>query len=440
SGAKVIVPPRYLDEYKNLPALDFSAFIVKDFYATYPGFEGFSPASNGEILQNALKKQLPGVLGKASSPFPPTHQLTKVTCDLYIGRPKEWTKINLKTAVQHCVARQTSRIFLGPKLADDPEWQAISTSYATDVFRAVQRLNALPALLRPLLHWVLPECRRIRDEVRQARALINPEVERRLDEIRRFGAPRRKVLDSVDWLVAAASAKRQPLPDVGVMEIALAMASMNSTSRAVGYLLLDAACYPEYVQELRDEVVAVLAETGQIDKNMLFKLKKMDSFIRESLRIHPGLNANMPRVAQQDITFSDGTQIPKGAYLMMSPPPMLNPAVHADPDKFDGLRFFRLRASSPSNENKYQTVTTSPEMTMFGHGLHACPGRFFASNSMKLMFAYMLLNYDFALPEEAKGEPLPELYMNFQMMPDSRQMLLCRARTPEVDFLEYCEG
>lgn len=35
----------------------------------------------------------------------------------------------------------------------------------------------------------------------------------------------------------------------------------------------------------------------------------------------------------------------------------------------------------------------------FGFGRHACPGRFFAANEIKLILARMLLDYDIKMPE-----------------------------------------
>lgn len=48
-------------------------------------------------------------------------------------------------------------------------------------------------------------------------------------------------------------------------------------------------------------------------------------------------------------------------------------------------------------ENKHQFVTTSPESLSFGHGNHACPGRFFASNEMKVVLIELLRNWEFRL-------------------------------------------
>jgi len=45
-------------------------------------------------------------------------------------------------------------------------------------------------------------------------------------------------------------------------------------------------------------------------------------------------------------------------------------------------------------------TTTSPEYTAFGHDRHACAGRFFAASTLKLMLAYIILNYDFEIQEK----------------------------------------
>jgi cytochrome P450 len=45
----------------------------------------------------------------------------------------------------------------------------------------------------------------------------------------------------------------------------------------------------------------------------------------------------------------------------------------------------------------------------FGLGKHACPGRFFASNEMKVALCHLLLKYDF---EFLNGE-MPKIY-NFE--------------------------
>lgn len=52
----------------------------------------------------------------------------------------------------------------------------------------------------------------------------------------------------------------------------------------------------------------------------------------------------------------------------------------------------------------------------FGHGLHACPGRFFASNEIKILLAYLIVNYNFRFPEGSTERP-KNIYSNTAVMP-----------------------
>lgn len=45
-------------------------------------------------------------------------------------------------------------------------------------------------------------------------------------------------------------------------------------------------------------------------------------------------------------------------------------------------------------------VTTSDIHLAFGHGRHACPGRFFVAHELKLIGAALLLDYDIKAIEE----------------------------------------
>ncbi len=138
---------------------------------------------------------------------------------------------------------------------------------------------------------------------------------------------------------------------------------------------------------------------------------------------------NMPRMAKEGITFSDGVFIPKNTFLSMGPVLVRDASVFPNPDKFDGHRFLNLR-SAPGNENKHQFVTTTPEMTVFGHGSHACPGRFFASNELKLLLAHLVMYYDWKLQE---GQTRVDPTLNgMGASPNSRQKVLWKSRTPEV--------
>lgn len=81
---------------------------------------------------------------------------------------------------------------------------------------------------------------------------------------------------------------------------------------------------------------------------------------------------------------------------------------------FDPYRFRNLRKPETpdpigyKNREQYQYVSVTKENMTFGFGKHACPGRFFAANEIKLIMARILLTYDIRMPDG-----VTERYINF---------------------------
>lgn len=112
--------------------------------------------------------------------------------------------------------------------------------------------------------------------------------------------------------------------------------------------------------------------------------------------------ASMNRMVKKEIVLSDGTKLPAGARIMVSNDKTIDATFYPDPTRFDAARFQNLR-QMPGEENRHQFVTTTATHMGFGHGQHACPGRFFASNEMKILLCFLIVNYDFRhVPDQAK--------------------------------------
>jgi len=75
-----------------------------------------------------------------------------------------------------------------------------------------------------------------------------------------------------------------------------------------------------------------------------------------------------------------------------------NPPENKPPNEFDGFRFYNLR-KMPGNEYKHLFVTVGPDSLTFGYGNHACPGRFFASNELKVNLVEFIRNWDFKVAD-----------------------------------------
>lgn len=132
---------------------------------------------------------------------------------------------------------------------------------------------------------------------------------------------------------------------------------------------------------------------------------------------------------EEPLKLSDGTTLPKGAYTMVSFQNLRDLGIYPEPDVFNPRRFLEMR-HQPGQENRWQLVSTSPEHLAFGHGLHACPGRFFASNEVKVALCHLLLKYDWKLPD---GIDRPkDIVYGSEMGVDGSAKVLFRRREGEV--------
>lgn len=84
--------------------------------------------------------------------------------------------------------------------------------------------------------------------------------------------------------------------DMFKYQMALAFASIDTTSQTTFHAILDMASRPQYIQPLRDEIDRVLHEDGhdndddgfpKLKKSSMPKLRKLDSFMKESQRFSP---------------------------------------------------------------------------------------------------------------------------------------------------------
>lgn len=137
----------------------------------------------------------------------------------------------------------------------------------------------------------------------------------------------------------------------------------------------------------------------------------------------------MTRIAMEKVTLSDGTTIPKGYTVGVASSKMWDDQVHEKPDVWDPYRFYNMR-EDPEKQNSAHLVSTGPEHLAFGHGQHACPGRFFAANEVKVALLGILLKYDISLPDDAE----PKVYENgFSLVADPMVNLRIRRRTEEIN-------
>lgn len=204
----------------------------------------------------------------------------------------EWHLVDFDQNILKFIARMASSIFVGPELARNPEWQTLITSYTTVFFNSVRVLRNWPKALHPVVHWILPECRKARDQVRLGRRILEPVLGQRAAMKKSAAAEGRALIfeDTIEWVDEVAKGRSY---DPVAIQLGLAMGAFHTTTQLARQALLDIAAHQDLIEPLREDIALAVQESGWTAAG-LFKMKLLDSVIKETQRLKPGLLGLFP--------------------------------------------------------------------------------------------------------------------------------------------------
>jgi cytochrome P450 len=147
---------------------------------------------------------------------------------------------------------------------------------------------------------------------------------------------------------------------------ALLLPSIHTTALACANVIMDLATRPQYMQELYEEQLEVHKEAdekGVLPLETFDNMKKLDSFIRESLRL-TGNVIGTEHSTLRDYTFSNGLQVPKDhlVYVYLDDIYQDELLQGQNPGSFEPFRHVNTNASASKIGKNYMP---------FGGGKHA---------------------------------------------------------------------
>ncbi|KAF9535150.1 cytochrome P450 [Crepidotus variabilis] len=343
-----------------------------------------------------------------------------------IPRTTEWIKLKALDSVLKVVSRASNRVFVGVPLCKNPEWNELSIQFTIDVVQTANILRFLPSFMRSSINKLISKV-----EIRTEKALLmlrSTIAQRRRERQEKGNDDTGRQADLLSWLMDAAKGHETEDWYLTSRMLTVQFSAIHTSSTAFTQALYYLATYPEYTGPLREEVEEVTFREGWT-KAALDQMPRVDSFIKESQRLKPLLINAMERVAVQDYRFSDGTTVPVGTKLTVNLNSHTSELFFENPTTFDGFRFVQLkerRLSSGNTEKRFDMVTTGVDSLAFGHGKHACPGRYFAASELKLMLSYVVMNYDVRTVKQ--GVRPEDLYVVDMRVPNPTAELLFRRR------------
>lgn len=227
--------------------------------------------------------------------------------------PKDWTPIHLYPLILQAFSRMSARVLVGPEFRD--EWQKLSLPYISTVLKAP---GTVRAKYHPSLFWLAKyfeaDVKDVYKYRKQASKLLEPTINSRINAARSASSSSHqtrgnekvdKPEDAIQWLLDAHLARgRIPsADDIAQNLFVLMTASIHSTSATALSILFDLMDYPGPLDLIKREISRVRQDESSdrqtkdshgVDtttpppwtRQMLGRLVFLDSFMRESMRVH----------------------------------------------------------------------------------------------------------------------------------------------------------
>ena len=143
-----------------------------------------------------------------------------------------------------------------------------------------KKIKNVPSMLRPIARYIIPEFRRIANHHSTACRILALLLGERASQPE-------KPSDFLQWMSDSAVGPEKRDAFIASIQLELSFAAIHKGAATPAQLIYDLCAMPKYIEPLREEVRASLAEHGSFSKDALLQLKKMDSFIKESQRFNP---------------------------------------------------------------------------------------------------------------------------------------------------------
>ncbi|KAL2873445.1 hypothetical protein SGCOL_011391 [Colletotrichum sp. CLE4] len=358
-----------------------------------------------------------------STLIPAIEEEVSVAVDEAFGTDtQDWKTLNLWDAWLTIVPPVTNRMLVGEGVCRTKEFCKAMVSFVDQVILNCFALHMVPQTILPILgplialpNWWL---------WRKASKHSLPVIRKRLDDMakKEAGDPAYESWiapeDFITWDIRMAKSERKFFElDPYVISkrlLPIQFAAIHTTvitGHSIVLDLLSSDPAKGYIEGIREEAERVLREEGgRWTKNGLSRLYRLDSAIRESQRLSNFSCTLMERkvIAKEGITNEqEGWHLPRGTFLTVNLEGLHHDdELNANAREYDAFRTSRQREeyeAKPQSERNLDEglrlknlgmVTTSDAHLPFGHGRHACPGRFFVAHELKMVVANLFLNYD----------------------------------------------
>ena len=306
----------------------------------------------------------------------------------------EWTEVNIEDTMRHVLVQITARVVVGLPLCRSEEYIENAHNFMSQLGPRAVAISFTPELLRPATGWWLsrPLAKWNAACAELMMPLVKREmVHRRPSDQKTMPLPK-TLLEQMARLAVRSSDPKDIDPfAVSSRLLGLNFVAVHTSNASLTNVLLDIMSPPAGLlvyNELRSEAEQVYKSCqGKWSKAYVNQLEKIDSTLRESLRISTFKARGVERVvvAPKGVTLPDGTHLRKGTKVGVPVLPIHHDNdIYPNADEFQPLRFYHSppgvtsqetdaqhTASQASASGHVELINSSETFLAFGHGKHA---------------------------------------------------------------------
>ncbi|EJT96544.1 cytochrome P450 [Dacryopinax primogenitus] len=330
--------------------------------------------------------------------FPDVIDEMRYAFDKVFAVPESGGKsIKFYDSILELVVRINNRMLVGLPLCRSDDYTKYSCTFLKRTATSAFYLSMLPERLRAPVVWLFG----MRKPINEGGRYLAPVI----DERRKAGQEEENPNDFLQAMIDNAPPNCQDAQELAVRLVSTNLASTHTTALPFTRVFYDLLAHPECLEPLREEAKSAIVDYGWTSEGIR-AMVKLDSFFKESMRYRGIQLTSLNRHVMRPTLLSDGILLPAGASLVADAWGVHHdPELYPEPDTLDPWRFSRkIEQGDSVVHNAFWTSST--DYLVWGHGAHACAGRFFATSVLKAVMAYILLTYDFKLPD---GEKEPKL-------------------------------
>ena len=384
---------------------------------------------------------------------------------------EEWKEICVFENMMHVIARASNRVFVGLPLCRNEAYLKSVGSFAQDVNVATILMRFVPKILEPVLGRIIAMPNN--HHYRQSAVLHLPLIKERLVNMAQKGSNPsydwEEPNDYLSWHIRTAQKEGNTVeldPQmIGRRLMPINYGAIHTTVFTITNTLFDILSVPTNGTEtspmemIREESLNEYQSCeGNWSKASLSHLIHTDSAIRESMRLSNFLTRGLRRkvVAKDGVENKRmGWKLPFGSTVAVDVYSIMHDSqIYANADSYDPFRFARqreqeeaaskLRTPSSNRETipgrETRTALESKQLSLnstsgtflpFGHGRHACPGRFLVAHELKMLLAYATMFYEI---EPLESRPANVWFGQHVIPPMKATIRVRRRRAENVGF------